>query len=180
MSGWTLIAVIIGVLLVACAGGAGALFGWQAYRRSVLMNLVVRAEAVEAAGSALIDTITRLSEESDEALEHFCVDREAVERRALHEIVSRAGMLADELDRMPLPASLVSVATALADAAYLISREAALVTDEQTGSDALDALSAMDLALVRAYISKGRAVLFTTCEICGLDDTAVYGGGLYL
>lgn len=177
---WAVIGIVVGVLLTAAALAAAGFFGWHAYRRRLLLRLVVKAEAVDALVAALVDTITRLSEASDEDLERFASDTESGERRALHEIAFRGGLLAEELDRIPLPPSLVPPATALADTAYLVGSEASKVTDEQIGSDALEGLAAVDLAAIQAYQRKGRAVLGTTCDVCGLDDTAVYGGGLYL
>lgn len=177
---WAVIGIVVGVLLTAAALAVAGFFGWQAYRRRLLLRLVVKAEAVDALAAALVESITRLSEASDEDLERFASDGESSERRALHEIAFRGGLLAEELDRMPLPPSLEPPATALADAAYLVGSEASKVTDDQLGSEALEALAAIDLARIQAYQRKGRAILGTTCDVCGLDDTAVYGGGLYL
>lgn len=170
----------MGSLVLVAASAAGGFFGWQAYRRKLLLRLVVKAEAVDALVAALLDTITRLSEAADEDLERFASDPESGERRALHEIAFRGKMLADELDRMPLPPSLEAPASALADAAYLVGAEASKVQDEHVGSASLESLAAVDLATIQAYSRKGRAVLGITCDVCGLDDTAVYGGGLYL
>lgn len=177
---WAWIAVVAGVLLLAGAGTALAVFGWRAYERRLLLRLVVRTEAVEAASSALSDALTRLANASDDDLLAFAQDPDSVERRVLHEVASRGNILAGELDRMPLPGRLVAAAEALADAAFVVCEEASRVTDESESGDSLEQLTSMNLSRVREYTRKARHVLSGVCEACGFDETAVYGGGLYL
>ncbi len=177
---WAVISLVAGVVLLMAALGAGGVFAYRAYRRRVLLRLVVQAEAIEAAAQALMDTITRLADASDEDYETFATEPDSSERRALHEITVRAGIIADELDRMPLLASLQPPAAALADAAFLIASEAGRVEDSHTGPEAIEHLAAVDLKVIGGYTSKARAILSTTCDVCGLEETAVYGGGLYL
>lgn len=177
---WAIIALVAGVLVVLAGLVVGGVFGWRAYVRRVLLRLVVRMEAIEAAGQALIETVSRLAASDDEVLAEFAQDPESSERRALHEVANRAHMLSYELDRMPLPHSLVPLTEALADAAVVIDREAARVQDPHIGPSALEALSSVDLGAVGAYMTSARESLKEASAEHGLDDTAVYGGGLYL
>lgn len=177
---WAWIAIALGVLLLVGAAAALGVFAWRAYEQRLLLKLVVRTEAVEAASAALIDAVSRLASASDEELEHFADDVDSVERRVLHEVANRGSILAVELDHMALPARLVPVAEALSDAAFVIGEEAGRVHDDSRGPRSLEELGGMDLGRVRGYTSKARFTLTGTCDACGLDETAVYGGGLYL
>jgi hypothetical protein len=177
---WAWIAIAVGVLLIVAATVLAVVLGWRAYERRLLLRLVVRQEAVEAASSALLDSVTHLSTASDEEIQVFAEEVESVERRVFSDVRARAGIIADEMDRASMPKRLVPVADAVADAAYVVTEQAGKVGDELTGTDALDGLMTIDLALVRSYTQKARLLVTGACEVCGLDETAVYGGGLYL
>lgn len=181
MPGWAVVAIAsVGVLLLLAGCGVGVYFGWRGYVRRALVRLVGGAEAIEAAGNALIDVVTRLAHADDEVLTEFAQEAESSERRALHEVATRTHMLAGELDVVALPKALVPVAETLADAAMVVYREASRVQDAHTESMALDALSQVDLSLVSAYLKSARDRLNEACADNGLSDMAVYGGGLYL
>lgn len=177
---WAWLAIVGGALLVVGAAVALVIVGRRAYTRRAMLRLLVSAEAIEAAETALVDTFERLAGGSDADLEVFADEPQSAERSALGEVVSRARMLADELDRIALPRTLIPVAEALADAAHVVGEQAGLVTGEMVGPEALEALGRIDLAHVRAYTRKARSLTLGACEVCGLDETAVYGGGLYL
>jgi len=177
---WAMIALIGGAVLLVVAVLGGVLLGWRAFTRRRLLGLLVKAEAVEAAAQGLADVLGRLAEADDEVLAEFASDPESSERRALHEVSMRATMLADELDRMPLPRGLVVLAEELGDAAYMVASQASAVGDDHSGEQALDDLSTIDLGAVRGYTKRARLSLTEACEAMGLDETAVYGGGLYL
>ncbi len=177
---WAWVAIGVGVALIGAAVAAGVWFGLRALERRMLLKLVVRAEAVDAASQALVDVVERLSVAADEEIEEFADDPDSTERRTLAEVRSRGMMLADELDHMAMPKKLVPAADALADAAFVLAREAGCVTDEDTGPEALDKLGSLDLSGVVAYGEKARNLIAGACDACGLQETAVYGGGLYL
>lgn len=180
MSAWAVIAIVIGVLLVVAALVVGSYLGWRAYERRLLLKLVVRTEGVEAVSAALVDTMARLATASDQEIEAFADDAESMERRTLHEVRGRAGIISAEMDRLALPKRLVPAAEAIADAAYVVREQASLVRDDDRGVDTLEHVGSIDLATVRGYTEKARAFLADACDSCGLEDTAVYGGGLYL
>lgn len=180
MSVWVWVALGLGALLLLAATAAVAVFGWRAYQRRITLRLLGRTEAIEAAGAALTDVVERLSRESDAELEHFASDINSPERRAMHEVANRAEMLYHELDRMPLPKKLIPAGEAMADAAYVVAEQAACVRDEHTGLEALEDLGSVDLAVARDYTRSARAAIVAACEECGVEETALYGGGLYL
>jgi ABC-type nitrate/sulfonate/bicarbonate transport system substrate-binding protein len=169
-----------GVLLLAAAV-VGSVLGWRAVERRLLLTLVRRREAVDAARQALEDVVMRLAEGSDETLNHFAEDPDAMERRTLHEVTSRARILADELDSMPLPKKLIPAADALGGVAYAIEQEAGKVRDEQIGDVVFEALGAIDLTAIAGKYAAATLEVQNACTECGLEeDPAVYGGGLYL
>ncbi len=174
-----IIAIAVGVLLLALAV-VGAVFGWRAYERRVLLRIVGRTEALEAALAALVDVVTRLAGSSDEELAHFADDPDSGERRVLHDIALKTTIIRDELDHMPLPRAFVGLAEFVADSAFMVGREAGRVEDEQLGGDALERLAGTDLSLAKDYVLASRRMLIDVCTAHGLDDMAVYGGGLYL
>ncbi|PKQ17295.1 MAG: hypothetical protein CVT67_00335 [Actinobacteria bacterium HGW-Actinobacteria-7] len=177
---WAVIVTIIGTIALMAALAAAAWYGWRTFERRSLLRIVVRTEAVEAAGQALFDVFSRLAEAGDEELTAFADEPESSERRALYEVALKADMISDELDRMRLPRSLIAVAGSVADAAFLVSKEARAVDESDTGDVALEHMSAVDLATVRAYTDQARRRVHESCVECGLEETNVYGGGLYL
>jgi hypothetical protein len=178
---WGWIAIGAGGILLIAGGVIAAVLGWRSLEKRYLLRLVSRREAVDAARQALEDAVTRLAMGDDDALSAFAYDPDSVERRTLHEVNTRAQLLADELDTMPLPKRLVPSADLLGDAAYAIAREAGKVHDEQIGDQAFEALGSIDLtAIAGTYVAATQGVRHA-CEACGLEeDAAVYGGGLYL
>jgi len=176
--GWIAIGLGVALLLAACA--AAAYLGWRALERRYLLQLVSRREAVDVARQGLEDSLLRLAEGTDAQLRLFADDPDSIERRALHEVGSRARMLADELDTMTLPKPLVPAADALGDAAYVIGREAGKIEDDLVGDAALEALGTIDLTQIAEVHRQALAVVAQVCEECGFEDEAIYGGGLYL
>lgn len=175
---WIVISVVA-VGLVVAAGFAGV-YGAKAVRRRLLLRLVVRVEAVEAAAQALQDAVAHLAGASDAELQAFAEHVDHVDRRVLGDVRSRAALIADELDHMPLPKALIPAAEAVADAAFVIAREAGCVTDSDSGPTALEHLGDIELGLAKDYTVRARILVMGACDLCGLEDTAVYGGGLYL
>jgi hypothetical protein len=177
---WAWIAIGAGVVALVAGGIAIGVFAWRAAEERYALRLVRSREGVDFVRQALGDSLSRLAEGSEAELRAFASDPDSAERRALHEVASRAHLLADELDVTPLPRSLIPAAEALADAAYLISTEASRVKDMDTGETALVELGEIDLETVEAYYNAALAAVRQACEACAVEDAAVYGGGLYL
>jgi hypothetical protein len=177
---WAWIAVIAGVIVVLAGVTVAGIFAYRAAERRYLLRLIRSREGLDFVRQALGDSLGRLAEGSARELRAFAEDPDSSERRALHEVASRSRLLADELDGMSLPGRLVPAAEALADAAFLIGREAGRVSDDLRGDAALDALGRIDLDAVETYYRAAISAVQSVCEACGLEDSAVYGGGLYL
>ena len=177
---WAWIAIGAGIVAVVATGVALGVYGTRTAEERYLMRIVRSREGVEFVRLALGDTLSRLAEGSEAELHDFARDPESVERRALAEGAARARLLVDELDSTPLPKSIVPAAESLADAAYLIAQEASKVNPEHVGDAALDDLGSIDLDAVETYYAAAIAAVQQVCEVCGVDDSAVYGGGLYL
>ena len=177
---WAWIAIGAGVVLVLAGLTVAAVFAWQSAERRYALRLVGLGQGVDFVRQALADSLGRLAEGTDQELTAFANNPDSLERRALHEVAMRAHLLADELDAMALPGSLVPTADALADAAYLIAKEAGKVNDDVVGDDAYAALSAVDLEAVETYYRAAMVKIGELREACGLEDAAVYDGGLYL
>ena len=155
--------------------------GWKALERRYLLRLISRREAVCAVRQALEDAVVRLAEGSDEQLELFADDPDSQERKMLLEVRVRAQILRDELDTMSLPKRLVPAAEALADAAYIVAKEAGKIRDADRGTDVLVELGTIDLGTVAEVFERAASAVSLTCQVCEVDeDAAVYGGGLYL
>ena len=180
MPTWAVIMIIaISVLAVVGIGAAGW-FAWRGFERRALMRIVVRSEAVEAATQALRDVFARLAEAEDDEVAAFTSDPDSSERRALYEVGLKADMITDELDRMRLPRGLITVAESVADASFLVAREARVVGENDSGEAALVHVAKVDLETVSAYTAQARRRVHETCVEHGLEETMVYGGGLYL
>lgn len=175
---WALVGVGVVALVV------GGVFAFRAgrsllIRRRVVM-LIGRRENIEASRRTLEAVMRHLADESDEDLVEFAADPDAVDRRALFELEQRMRVLRDELDLLPLPDRVVPVAQELADAAHVIAEESGRISDDMAPDDVLTALGAIDLARVTTQVDAARASLHALADEFGVEDAAVYGGGLYI
>lgn len=177
---WAWIAIGAGVAVVLAGVTIAGITAYRAAEERYVLRLVRSRETLDSARQALGDSLGRLAEGSEAELRAFANDPDSAERRALHEVSRRAQLLADELDVTPLPGSLVPAAEALADAAYLIAVESGRVGDDSREEAALEQLGDIDLDAVETYYRAAIAAVRQVCEACGIDDSAVYGGGLYL
>jgi len=178
---WGAIALGAGGVLLVAALGVMAYLGYKGMERRYVLRLISRREAVYAVRQALEDAVVRLAEGSDEQLELFANTPDSQERKMLLEVKVRAQILRDELDTMSLPKRLVPAAEALADAAFIVAREAGKIRDQDTGSIVLTELGTIDLGTVAEVFERAAAAVSLTCQVCEVDeDAAVYGGGLYL
>jgi hypothetical protein len=177
---WAWIAIAAGVVVLLAGATIAGVLAFRAAERRYLLRLIRSREGLDFVRQALGDSLGRLAEGSERELQIFAEDPDSSERRALHEVASRARLLADEMDVTALPGRLIPAAEALADAAFLIGREAGRVGDDLRGDAALDALGCIDLDAVETYYRAAISAVQSVCEACGLEDSAVYGGGLYL
>lgn len=177
---WVWIALVAG--LVATVGLIAIVWvlAYRATERRYVVGLIGDREAITATGLSLEDVVTRMCEADDDAWHSFANDPDSVERHVLAETAARARLVGDELDTHPMPKSLIPVAEALGDAAYVVGQEAGKVQEDMRGDEAIDALASVDLERVRHVFEAARAELTAACEACRVEDESVYGGGLYL
>jgi len=83
--------------------------------------------------------------------------------------------------RCRCPSVSVPAAEALADAAYIVAKEAGKIRDADRGTVVLSELGTIDLGTVAEVYERAASAVSLTCQVCDVDeDAAVYGGGLYL
>lgn len=175
---WVVAGSIVGLALVAVV--VWLTFGQRAVVRRYLVVLVGRRESIRASLRTLEAIMRHLVDESDESLAEFATDHTSADRRALMEVGDRMRMILDELDTRSLPSRLIRPAEELADAAYVIAQEAGRVTDDMAPDRVLEALGEVDLARVTAQMREADEWLDDACQEYGVEDAAVYGGGLYI
>lgn len=179
MSPWVWVA-IVGTVFATAGAGVFGYFGWKRAVRRFALTLIGRREAVFAVQKALEDVATHLAQATDDQILAFVEDPDSLDRRALQEVAMRARIAVDELDTVPLPRSLIHAAESLADAAFVVAEEAAGAGECALGADAFDALACLNLERVRAAYDRAQAAVVAACAPLGIDETAVYGGGMYI
>jgi hypothetical protein len=175
-----LIGLIAGAAAVALAGLAiGGVFLWRRSVKRELQRLLGRREAVQSALRSVERVVSALAEASDGDLVAFALDPDAEERRTLDEVAAQMRIQRDELAVHPLPKSLLECAEALEAAAGVLATQT-----EDTGAiegvEVLDALAAIELGSVRTQILRADVALRELADRYGVDEAAVYGGGLYI
>lgn len=177
---WVWIVAAVGAVALVAGGVLLGMWLWRRQVRSYVIRLVAKREAVRAGYRSLADVVTHLAEAADEQLIEFAADPGHLDRRALVEVASRQRILREELEVVALPKMLWEPAEKLAAAAAAVERESGRVGESMTGDAALNALANVDLASARIAVEAGEAALHECCERWGVEDAAVYGGGLYI
>ena len=174
--------VVLGALVVLAllAAVVWVTFGRRAVLRRYLVFLVGRRESVRASLRTLEAIVRHLVDESDESLAEFATDTASADRRALMEVGDRMRMILDELDTRSLPSRLIRPAEELADAAYVIAQESGRIKDNMAPDQVLEALGEVNLTSVAAQMREADEWLDDACQEYGVEDAAVYGGGLYI
>ena len=177
---WVWVVLVAGVLLLSLGGYfLGRYLGYVTTRRH-LVGLIGRRENLLASKRTLEAVMRHLADESDELLIEFAANPESEDRRALVETASRMRMLTDDLDVIPLPKALVPLGDALADAAFVLAEESGRVQAVLDADAVLTALGTVDLARVEGEYDRAARLLDEMCDDYGVEDAAVYGGGLYI
>lgn len=174
--------LIVFVVLVA-VGLAATLLGRILYIRQTrrsLVKLLGRREGVVAAANGLEKVIQHLLAAGDESLMLFAEDAHHEDRRAVDDVAVRMCIAGDELHALALPKRLWPVAEAMEQAASMIAAQAGAVGEASTPDGVLDALAAIDVAGIASAVRTANAALEPLLEDFHVDDSAVYGGGLYI
>lgn len=178
---WLWVAIAAGIILIAGIGGFLAYrFGFRRVVRRHIVGMIARRENLEASRRALQTVVEHLAGADDDTLVEFMQDPGSVDRRTFHEVEQRMGMMRDELDHMRLPARVIPLAEQMADSAYLIARESGRISDDMAPDEVLEAVGSIDLAGISAHLDETKRVLEAACGEYDIQETAVYGGGLYI
>lgn len=172
--------VAIGTLMLVAVALLG---GWLLYRRQVrrsVVRLVGARESIRHAAEALERVLDHLAAGDDEVLASFAADPNHEDRRALHEIALKMRIAGEDLAGLALPKGAWAAATLLERAAFRISEEAGRVGEPTEPVAVLEALAAVDTASVRQARRTADTELDSLRERYGIEETAVYGGGLYI
>jgi hypothetical protein len=178
---WVLygIGAAVGVLLIAGAV-VGGIALWKRQVRRSLVGLVGRREAIRAAYRALESVFASLAEESTEELIAFAERPDNVRRKALEELRERMALEAEELEDVALPKTAWHDADLLMAAAVLIRDQISTITGAPDPDAVLGAVANIDVAAMRAALAEAGIELDRLLRESDVEDSAVYGGGLYI
>jgi hypothetical protein len=178
----TWIYVIIGVAAVAVVAAIviAAMLLWQRQVRSAMIGLSGRREAVAAARSGLESVFVALADAGADELTGFALDPESEHRKSLDELASRMRIQADELVDLPLPKAQWQAADLLGTAAGRIAVEIGHVSDAASPEAVLDAVTAIDMASINDVLAPANDEIDRLLAEYGIEDSTVYGGGLYI
>lgn len=174
-----LVSVVLAlVVAVSVAYAARAL--WRRQVRRYLIGLVGSREDVRSQARALESVVEILAGAGDSTLVAFAQNPRTEERRTLADIAQRMTITAEELRTAALPKRLWTAANLLEAAARAVAREAGKAGEAPTPSAVLDALAAVDLTAPEGVALRASEELHRLCAEYGVEDPAVYGGGLYI
>ena len=173
------IIAVAGVALVAAIVIAAMLL-WQRQVRLALIGLTGRREAVMAAYRALESVFSALADSDVETLTVFATDPGSEHRKSLEELHTRMKIQADELADLPLPKAQWKAADLLGVAAGRLASEVGQVGEAADPEAVLEAVSAVDIAAITEALNPANEEIDRLLVDMGIEDAAVYGGGLYI
>lgn len=176
----TLIAIIAGAAALALIGlGIAGLVLWRRSMKRELQRLLGRREAIYSALRTVEAVVSSLAGASDGDLVAFALDGDVEDRRALGEVASQMRIQRDELAAQALPKALHESADALGAAAGALADQTER-TEAVEGVEVLDALAAIEFSRVRTQLLRADVAVRELTERYGVDEAAVYGGGMYI
>lgn len=180
-STWVLYGIVaaVGVLLIAGIV-VGSIFLWRREVRRSFLGLVGRREAIRAAYRGLEAVFAALADETPEAVAQFATDPASVQRKALEELHVRMTVQVDELQAIALPKEFWRAADLLQAAASRLRDEVCRINQAPTPEAVLDGVAALDVAGIRSAIAAAGEELDRKSGDVGVQDSVVYGGGLYI
>lgn len=173
------IVAAVGIILVAGIV-VGSIALWRREVRRSLVALVGRREAIRAAYRGLEAVFAALADDSPETVALFATDASSVQRKALEELQARMAMQVDELQHVRLPKRFWHTADLLQAAASKLRDEVCKMNQAPTPEAVLDGVAAIDVTGIRATIAAAGEELDRRLSDTGIQDPAVYGGGLYI
>ena len=173
------IIAVAGIALVAAIVIASMLL-WQRQVRLAMVGLSGRREAVMAAYRALETVFSALADSDVDDLTAFATDAASEHRKSLDELHSRMRIQTEELADLPLPKGQWRAADLLGVAAGRLASEVGKVGEAPTPDAVLDAVGAMDVAAITEALDPANSEIDRLLTEHGIEDTTVYGGGLYI
>ncbi len=176
---WILITVASLVVVVSVGWLVGGWL-WHRFSRRYLVQLIGRRENFIASQRTLEAVIRHLADEPEESLLEFAQDPGSPDRQAFFDVAHRMQLLADEAWTTPLPKRLWPLGQALGDAAATLAMEAGSVSEDMDADGVLTALASVNVERVTRAFEEAVKLMTEAREYYDIDDTAVYGGGLYI
>jgi len=148
-------------------------------RRST-MHLIGYRERITASRKTMEAVLEHLASTNESGLLLFATHSTDENRRTLTEISSRMLITRDELDIRRLHPITHKAAEELADAAHLIAIYTLPYEGNMSPAETLDALSCIDLRAIAEQYLIADTLLVELCIAYDVDESVVYGGGLYI
>lgn len=172
------VGIALAVVGVVAAAVVLVLAVWKGVVRGHLRKLMGKREEGRILRRAFDELVGGLQEGPIEELERVVGDIEAVERHSLSDLHENARILAEEVNVMALPARLIPVSEALADAVDVLAEEADKAGEGSIGDDNLEALRSIDRARVDRAFAYVDARVSALAEEYGVNEQEVRGRGL--
>ena len=181
MSIWVIYGIVatVGVLVIAGIV-VGSILLWRRQVRRSLVGLVGRREAVSAAYRGLEAVFAARGGDDAGVVSEFALDPASTHRKALEELQTRMAIEVEELQNVALPKRFWQTADLLMAAAAKVRDEVGRINQAPTPEGVLDAVAAIDVTGIRSAIAIAGEELDRQLRETGVDDSAVYGGGLYI
>ena len=180
MPAWLWIVIGIGAAAVVTAVVVVALSVWNGIAKRHVVQLLGKREEARSVRRAVEEIVTSLRDGSEARRTEFAEDPDGIERHSLLELTQRARALAEEVNTMPMPARIVPAAEALADAADILAEESGKVGEGSVGPATLEALDSIDLDRVDRIFEHAFGLIAAVRDAYHVDDSTVFGGGLYI
>jgi hypothetical protein len=181
MSIWVIYGIVatVGVLVIAGIV-VGSILLWRRQVRKSLVGLVGRRESVSAAYRGLEAVFGALGSDDPAVVSQFAIDPTSTHRKALEELQTRMAIEAEELQNVALPKRFWPAADLLMSSAIKLRDEVGRINQAPTPDAVLDGVAAIDVTGIRAAIAAAGEELDRQLHETGVDDSAIYGGGLYI
>jgi hypothetical protein len=177
---WMYVIIAVAAVVAIAAIVVVSVVLWRRQVRRLLISLTGRRAAVLAAYRALESVFTSLAEADSEELTAFAMDASSMHRKALEELHSRMRMQSEELAELALPKKLWEAADLLSAAAGSLAVETGRVGEASGPEGVLEALGRIDVAGITKAITPAEEEIDRLLAAHGVEDPAVYGGGLYI
>lgn len=177
---WIIAAAVLAIFVLGIASYVlFRLLSKHWIRRSV-MHLIGYRERITASRRTLEAVVNHLVCGDESVLVSFASDSADDNRRALSEIGTRMLITRDELDVRRFHPLTHKAAEELADVAHLIAMCALTYEAGMSSDEILDALPSVDLKGISEQYQIADAILVELCIAYDVDESVVYGGGLYI